>query len=54
MADGPQTKPAATGAAGLRRIGSAAPKSQRTEVIVLRFCAHACSLSPIAVGRSLP
>src|SRR6185312_2963401 len=27
---------------------------QRTEVIALRFCAQACSLDPVAVGRSLP
>jgi len=32
----------------------AAPPGQWTEVIVLRFCAQACSLSPRAVGRSLP
>ena len=37
-------------AAGLRQTRP----DQRTEVIVLRFCAHACSLSPSAVGRSLP
>jgi hypothetical protein len=30
------------------------PSVQRTEVMVLRFCAQACSLSPRAVGRSLP
>jgi hypothetical protein len=35
-------------------IGRPTTRFYRTEVIALRFCAHASSVEPCAVGRSLP